>query len=173
MADRPTTIAVAAYATELDAEHDFAAVRAVKSTGQLDHLAIAVVAKDADGKLHVNRHNSTAKHLAWGGGILGAVTTVVFAPLGVVFLAPLMAHTAVLAGAGGLAGHFWHNIPKADIDQLGETLADGEFGLVIVAVNPQATDVAALLGRAETVVVVNDVEDAGGALEAAFESAGV
>ena len=170
MSDKPTTIAVATYANKANADLDYDAIRSVKSGGQLDHLAITVVEKGADGKLKTDRHDSTAKHLAWGGGILGAALTVVAAPLGIVFLGTLVANSAVYAGAGGLVGHFWHNIPKDEVRRMTDLLETGEFGLVIVAVNPQGTDVGALLGHAVDMVVVDGVVDAEGELANAFEA---
>lgn len=171
MSDKPTTIAVATYANQANAELDYDMLRSVKSGGQLDHIAISMVTKGADGKLKIDRHDSTAKHLAWGGGILGAALTVVAAPLGIVFLGPLVANTAVYAGAGGLVGHFWHNIPKDDVRKMGDLLETGEYGLVIVAVNPKGTDVGALLTNAVSTVVVDGVEDTDGDLAKAFETA--
>ena len=37
-----------------------------KRDGEFDHIAAAVLTKDASGGLQVERHDSTAKHLAWG-----------------------------------------------------------------------------------------------------------
>ena len=172
MSNKPATVAVATYADKAHADLDYDAVRGAKSDGQLDHIAIAVVTKQADGGLKIDRHDSTAKHLAWGGGILGAAATVAFAPLGIVFLGPLVANTAVYAGAGGLVGHFWKNLPKDDVRKLGDTLDAGQYGILIVALNPQGTDVGALLTNAQTKHVVDGVDDSDGAIEAAFESAG-
>jgi len=171
MSDKPTTIAVATYTNEANAELDYHAVRSAKSDGALDHLAISMVRKGADGKLEIDRHDSTAKHLAWGGGILGAALTVVAAPLGIVFLGPLVANSAIYAGAGGLVGHFWHNIPKDEVRKMSDLLETGEFGLVIVALNPQNSDVASLLTNAVDTVVVDNVVDTEGALDMAFETA--
>jgi uncharacterized membrane protein len=170
MSNKPTTVAVATYSNKVNAELDYDTVRAVKSAGQLDHLAIAVVEKQADGDVKIDRHDSTAKHLAWGGGILGAAATVAFAPLGLVFLGPLVANTAVYAGAGGLVGHFWKNVPKDEARQMGDLLEAGEYGLIIVAVNPQGTDIGALLTNADGKHVVDGVVDTDGAIESAFET---
>lgn len=172
MSDKPTTIAVATYTNKANADLDYDAVRGVKSAGQLDHLAISVVEKGADGKLDIDRHDSTAKHLAWGGGILGAALTVVAAPLGIVFLGTLAANSAVYAGAGGLVGHFWHNIPKDEVRKMSDLLETGQFGLVIVAVNPQGIDVGAFLGHAVDKLVVDNVIDTDGELDKAFEAIG-
>jgi len=170
MSNKPSTVAVATYSNKADADVDYDAVRGVKSAGHLDHIAIAVVEKQADGDLKIDRHDSTAKHLAWGGGILGAAATVAFAPLGIVFLGPLVANSAVYAGAGGLAGHFWKNVPKDDARKLGDMLQAGDYGLIIVAVNPQGTDVGALLTHAASKHVIDGVHDTDGAIESAFEA---
>ncbi len=171
MASKPMTVAVATYATADAAEQDYHALKGIKRQGEIDHLAVAVVAKDDDGKLHIDRHNTSAKHAAWGTGVLGGVLTVISAPLGVVFLGPLVAEGAVWAGAGGLVGHFWNNIPKDVVRRMNDVLEDGEHGLVVVAVNPKNADVEALLANAETKVVTDNITDSDGALELAFEQA--
>jgi uncharacterized membrane protein len=171
MSDKPITIAVATYRDKASAEQDYDAIRGIKHQGQLDHLAIAFVEKDAKGELKIDRHDSTAKHLAWGGGVLGASLAVISAPLGIVFLGPLAATTAVWAGVGGLIGHFHRNIPKDDVRKMSDLLEAGEFGLVVVTVNPAGTDVEALLANAVDKVVAVDVADPDGALRRAFETA--
>ena len=65
MSNKPATVAVAIYPDKVDADLDYDAVRNTKSAGELDHIAIAVVEKQADGDLKIDRHDSTAKHLAW------------------------------------------------------------------------------------------------------------
>ena len=172
MSDKPVTVAVATYANKEAAEQDFDTLHGVKGAGQLDHLAVAVVSKDADGKLKMDRHDTSAKHAAWGTGILGGALAVISAPLGIVFLGPLAATTAVWAGVGGLAGHFWKNIPKDEVRKMSDLLEAGDAGLVVVAVNPQGTDVAGLLVNAESVIASTGVGDADGALDQAFEAAG-
>ena len=170
MSDKPVTVAVATYANKTAAEQDYDAIRGIKHQGQIDHLAIAMVVKDADGELHIDRHDSTAKHLAGGSGVLGGVLTVVSAPLGIVFLGPLAVTGAVWAGAGGLVGHFWKNIPKEQVREMGDLLERGDAGLVIVAVNPKDADVDALLANAVSKVVKDDVSDTSHALERAFDA---
>ena len=74
------------------------------------------------------------------------------------------------AGAGGLVGHFWKNIPKEQVREMGDLLDDGDAGLVIVAVNPKEADVGALLANAVSKVVNDDVSDTSQALERAFDA---
>lgn len=171
MSDKPSTVAVATYNDKASADQDYDAVWGIKHEGQIDHLAISTVEKGADGSFKKDRHDSTAKHLAWGGGILGGALTVISAPLGIVFLGPLAATTGLWAGAGGLVGHFWHNIPKREVRRMDDVLHAGQYGLVIVAVNPKGTDIGALLSNAVEKVVTDNITDPDGALESAFEQA--
>lgn len=168
MSDKPTTVAVATYSNKASAEQDYEVVRGAKHAGQIDHLAIAFVERDADGKLRIDRHDSTAKHMAWGGAVLGGALAVVSAPLGIVFLGPLAASSGTWAAAGGLAGHFWNNIPKDEVRKMSDLLEAGEFGLVVVAVNPKGVDIEALLANATEKTVVDGVTDVDGALDEAF-----
>jgi len=173
MSDKPTTVAVATYHDRDVALLDYEAVRAVKHHGGIDHLAIAVVEKDATGELKIDRHDTSAKHLAWGGVILGAALTVVAPPIGITTLAGATTSAAVLGGAGGIIGHFHRNIPKATVREMDALLLSGTAGLVIVAVNPNSTDIGALLPHAEKKIVTNAVykDDTDDALQKAFDAA--
>ncbi len=162
-ADTPLVIGVASYASRDKATTDYKRIWGAKHEGEYDHMAIAVLTKDPEGNLQVERHDSTAKHLAWGGVLCGAAVAVVAPPVGVGMLAG-----GTLAGAGGIAGHFWKNIPKATIQQMGEVLESGQSGLVFTAVNKKGDDITPLLANAERKVVVDTVR---GDLEAAFDDA--
>jgi uncharacterized membrane protein len=161
-ASTPLIIGVATYADREDAVHDFKTVWGAKHEGELDHIAVAVLTKDAQGQLEVERHDSTAKHLAWGAALIGAAVAVVAPPVGIGML------VAGGAGAGGIVGHFWHNIPKQDIQEMSQLLEDGQSGLVIVAVDHKDDDITPLLAKAQKKIVVTTVK---GDLEAAYEGA--
>jgi len=161
-ASTPLVIAVASYASRDAAVQDFDTVWGAKHEGELDHIAVAVLTKDAHGQLEVERHDSTAKHLAWGGALLGAAVAVVAPPVGIGMLA------AGGAGAGGIVGHFWHNIPKETVREMSDLLAAGESGLVVVAVDRSGVDITPLLANAEKKVVVDSVK---GDLEKAYNDA--
>jgi len=175
MSSKPVTVAVATYTDKAAALADYDAIRHVKRGGEIDHLAIAVVEKNAEGELKVDRHDTSAHHLAWGGAIVGATLAVVAPPIGITTLAGATVSTGVLAGAGGIIGHFHRNIPKATIAEMDQLLQSGDAGLVVVAVNPKGADVDALLAGAQRKVVTNDVADdkdaTGDALLSAFEAA--
>ncbi|MGH1550817.1 hypothetical protein ACRAWB_17200 [Leifsonia poae] len=177
MSTKSTTVAVATYASRDAAVEDYEIIRGAKHQGELDHLAIAVIAKDADGSLVVDRHDSTAKHFAWGGAIIGASLLVLVPPLGITTLAAgaagagAVAGAGALAGAGGIIGHFYRNIPKETVERMGATLSSGQAGLLIIAVDPKGIDVGALLTNAESKVVTTGIQDEKDAEEDALESA--
>lgn len=146
----PITLAAARYASREAAVADYNQIWDVArgNNDEFDHMALAVLTKDENGRLQSERHDSTAKHFAWGGALIGA---------GLVVLAP-GAGAALLAGggaagAGALVGHFWHNIPKDDIEAAGQLLDAGESGLVVVAVNKKGTDIGPMLAGAEEIKV--------------------
>jgi hypothetical protein len=128
-------------------------------------MTVAVLTKDEAGELQVDRHNSTARKMAWGGAILGAALVLVAPPTG---LAAIAAGGGVGAGAGGIVGHFWRNIPKEKVREVGDLLNSGESGLLIVAVNQKGTDIKPLLTNAERSVVV---DTKAGDLDKAFADA--
>ena len=53
---------------------------------------------------------------------------------------------------------------------MGDMLQAGQFGLIIVAVNPKGTDVGNLLTHASSKHVIDGVHDTDGAIESAFEA---
>ncbi len=141
-ADTPITLAAARYRTRDAAVQGFDVVWDAHKGGEFDHTAVAVLTKDDSGELQIERHDTTAKHLAWVGAALAVV-------------APVAAAGVVAgAGAGALVGHFHRNIPKKDVEAIGELLESGQSGLIVVAVNKLGTDIEPLLVGAENTVVV-------------------
>jgi hypothetical protein len=168
-ADTPIVLAAATYANRDGAVADFHAVMDAKGEGEYDHIAVAVMTKDADGHVQVERHDSTAKHLAWGGALVSAgllVTAPVSAP--VIIAAGGVTTVGTAAGVGGLAGHFWHNIPKEKTREMGDLLESGDSGLLIVAVNKKGSDIGPLLANA-TETVIDDTTKAD--LEGVYDDA--
>jgi uncharacterized membrane protein len=141
-AETPITLAAARYSNREAAVAGFNLVWGAHKSGGFDHTAVAVLTKDDSGKLQVERHDTTAKHLAWAGAALTVVAPAAAAGV------------AVGAGIGALVGHFHHNIPKADIEAIANLLDSGQSGLVVVAVNKVGTDIEPLLAGAEESKVV-------------------
>jgi len=157
VSDQPVVLAVATYPTRAAAEQDFDAVWGAERESDLDHLAAAVLEKGADGQLELDRHDSTAKHLPWGGALLGGAITAVAAPLGIALLAPVVPSGAEWAGVGAIVGHFWHNVPKDDLRRMSNLLEGGQAALVVVAVGRPATDIDALLATATSKIVTRSM----------------
>jgi hypothetical protein len=135
----PITLATARYSDRQLAEEDFDSVWSARGRDEFDHTAVAVVSKNSDGNLDIDRHDSTAKHLGWTGAALAVVVPGVAVVAG--------------AGAGAIIGHFHHNIPKDDVREAGALLESGQAGLIVVAVNKKGTDVTPLLRNAEKISV--------------------
>jgi uncharacterized membrane protein len=125
MADEPVFVYIAAYAGEADAQADYEVLRELHDAGVVGTYDAALVTKDAEGKVHVHKHEKPTQHGAWTGLGVGAVVGILF-PVSII-------GTAIVGGAaGGLAGHLWHGMSRGDVKDLGEALDAGEAALVIV-----------------------------------------
>jgi hypothetical protein len=138
----PIALIGASYRNRDSAVHDFTAVWAARHDGDFHHTSVAVLTKDCDGHLHVERHNSTAKHLDWGGGLLGAALMVLAPAAGIEILAAFG-----LSGAGALVGHFRQHADPEDLAAIARLLELGAFGLVVVVVNRRGQVMTPLLSH--------------------------
>jgi len=161
----PMVLAGASYASRDDAVQAYKIVWGARHQGEFDQIDVAVLAKDANGELQVERHDSTAKHMAWGGALIGAALIIVAPPVGI---AAVAVGAGAVAGVGGIVGHFWNNISKEKLGEVSELIHSGEAALLIVAVNHNGTDIAPLLENAKRRTVVQTTV---GDLDAAFDSA--
>jgi hypothetical protein len=141
----PIALIGAGYRTRDGALDDFGSVWAARRDGDFHHTAVAVLTRDRDGRLHVDRHNSTAKHLEWGGALLSAALVVLAPAAGVEMLA-----TVGVSGAGAMVGHFRAHAGPADLAALAGALEAGPSALVVVVVNRRGESLTPLLGRADT-----------------------
>jgi uncharacterized membrane protein len=125
MADEPVFLYIASYDSEEDAREDYEVLKELHAGGVVGTYDAALVTKDADGKVHVHKHEKPTQHGAWTGAGVGAL-------LGILF-PPTIIGTAIVGGAaGGLIGHLWHGMSRGDIKDLGEALDAGEAALVVV-----------------------------------------
>jgi len=65
------------------------------------------------------------RHAGWGGAAVGAVVGILFPPsiIGV----------ALVGGAvGGVSGHLWRGMSRADVKELGDTIDSGQAALLII-----------------------------------------
>jgi len=81
MSDIPVFIYGATYASYDDCLADYELLleaHAAKLVGTYD---VALIRKDNEGKIHVEKHEKPTQHGAWGGIAVGALVGVLFAPL--------------------------------------------------------------------------------------------
>ena len=82
---------------------------------------VALVTKDADGKVHVEKHEKPTQHGAWGGIAVGAAVGVLAAPRS----SPRRGRRLI----GGLGGHFKKGISRDDAKELGDLIEAGQATL--------------------------------------------
>ena len=142
MSDRPVFIYAATYADSADALADYETLldlHAAKLVGTYD---VAVVTKDADGKVHVEKHEKPTQHGAWGGIAVGAAVGVL--------AAPAVIPAALVGGVvGGLGGHFRKGISRDDAKELGDMIEAGEATLLVIGESRVGEQLDKELTRAE------------------------
>lgn len=125
MSDRPVFVYASTYASTDDAWLDYEILLELHADKLVGTYDAAVVDKDADGKVHVHKHEKATQHGAWGGIAVGALVGVLFPP-------SLIGAAAVGGAVGGLGGHFRKGISRGDVKELGETLESGEAALIVI-----------------------------------------
>ena len=150
--DAPIALIGARYSAPELAMQDYEAVWGARHDGDFHHTSVAVLAKGHDGELHVQRSNSTAKHLMWGGALLGSALVVVAPPAGLELFAAVG-----LSGAGAIVGHFRRNAGPERLAETALLLQEGASGLVVVVVNRSCAGVAPLLTCADEKATVDMV----------------
>ncbi len=73
-------IYIGTYASEVDARTDYDLVKGLHSQGAVGTYDAAVITKDDDGKVHVNKDETSTRHGAWGGAGVGALVGILFPP---------------------------------------------------------------------------------------------
>src|SRR6202000_2301562 len=91
------------------------------------------------GRPHVNREERPTRHGAWGGAAVGAVVGILFPPA-------IIGTAIVGAAVGGVGGHLWRGLSRADVKEFGEVIDTGQAALIIVGQSKlqQALDKAVL-----------------------------
>ncbi len=157
-------IFIGTYASEVDARADYQVVKDLRAAGAVGTYDAAIVTKDDAGKVHVNKDETTTRHGAWGGAVAGALVGILFPP-------SIIASALVGAAVGGVSGHLWKGMSRADIKEFGDAIDAGEAALVIVG---ESTVQAALEGaglKART-QVAKELEVDKGQIDEAVQAAG-
>ena len=132
-------IYIGTYPSWAAAQADYDVVKDLHAAGAVGTYDAAVVTKDDGGNVHVNKDEMATRHGAWGGAAVGALVGILFPPA-------IVVSGAVGAAVGGVSGHLWRGMSRADVKELGEVIDDGQAALVIVGESKveQAVDKAGL-----------------------------
>jgi uncharacterized membrane protein len=118
-------IYIGTYPNEAAAQADYDVVKDLHLLGAVGTYDAAVIRKDESGKIHVNKDEMATRHGGWGGAAAGAVVGILFPPS--------IIGTALLGGAiGGISGHLWRGMSRADVKELGDLIDANEAALLIV-----------------------------------------
>jgi uncharacterized membrane protein len=144
---------VGVYGSVDDAKADYDAVHALHvDAGLIDAYDAAVIERDADGKTKIVKKHETPTRVGGvlGGGVGLATGLVIaifpFAAIGGGLLVGTAAGGSLL---GSLAGHAAAGMSRHDLKELGESLDEGQAGLVVVAVSDMGAKVDAAMKHAQ------------------------
>ena len=135
-------IYIGTYLDEAAAHDDYQIIKDLHSRGAVGTYDAAVVTKDYDGKVHENKDEMATRHGAWGGAAVGAAIGLLFPPA-------IIATAAVGAAVGGVSGHLWRGMSRADVKELGEVIDDGAAALIVVGESKIADEIDKAALKAE------------------------
>jgi uncharacterized membrane protein len=142
MSDNPVFVYAATYPDTDDAWADYDVLLDLHADKLVGTYDAAVINKDANGKVHVHKHEKATQHGAWGGIAVGALVGVLFPPA-------LIGAAAVGGVVGGVGGHFRKGFSRGDAKEFGETLDAGEASLVVIGESRVKEQLDKALTRAE------------------------
>ena len=118
-------IYIGTYPDEASARADYQVVKDLHAVGAVGTYDASVITKDGTGKVHVNKDEMSTRHGAWGGAAVGALVGILFPP-------SIIATAAVGAAVGGVGGHLWRGMSRADVKEFGDIIDDGQAALIVV-----------------------------------------
>jgi uncharacterized membrane protein len=147
------TVFVGVYPDLESAEADYDLVKELHAkAGLMDAYDAAVVHRREDGKVKIAHKHETPTRV---GGVLGGgaglatglvIALFPFAAVGSGLLAATSAGGAVL---GAVAGHAAAGMSRDDLKELGESLDEGEAGLIVVGVTDMEARIEESMRRSE------------------------
>jgi len=137
-----TFILVATYPNEAAAQDDYQVVKDAHAAGLVGTYDAAVVTKDASGKVHENKDETATRKGAWWGAAAGAAVGVIFAPA-------VLGAAAAGAVVGGVSGHLSRGMSRSDAKELGDFIAPGQAGLIVVGESKVQEAIQNAVTRAE------------------------
>ncbi|HEX9065672.1 MAG TPA: DUF1269 domain-containing protein [Streptosporangiaceae bacterium] len=137
-----TFILVATYPDEQAAREDYEVVKEAHAEGLVGSYDAAVVTKDASGKVHENKDETSTRHGAWWGIAAGAAVGVLFPP-------SILGAAAVGGVIGGVGGHLAKGMSRSQAKELGDFISPGQAGLLVVGESKVEKVLAKSIKRAE------------------------
>jgi uncharacterized membrane protein len=143
------------YSEPADALADYELVKELHTKANLiDAYDAAVIERDKKGRVKIVKKHETPTRVGGvlGGGV-GLATGLVIAlfPAAAIGGGLLLGTTGAGALLGSLAGHAAAGMSRGDLKDLGESLDEGEAGLVVVAVSDMEAKVRAAMKRARKI----------------------
>lgn len=142
MSDKPMFLFAAVYDSLADAENDYEAVKALHAGDIIGSYDSAIITKDAEGKVKVDKTEKPTQHGGWIGLAAGAAVAVV---------APVALPAVVAAGGAGLGawiGHVARGISRSDLKEMGELLDTGQAALIVIGIDKDAQRIEKVAQRA-------------------------
>jgi len=141
------------YGDVKDAIADYDLVKDLHTEADLiDAYDAAVIERDDKGKVKIVKKHETPTRVGGvlGGGV-GLATGLVVAlfPAAAIGGGLLLGTTGLGAVLGSVAGHAAAGMSRSDLKELGESLDEGQAGLVVVGVSDMESKVRAAMKRAD------------------------
>jgi uncharacterized membrane protein len=143
------------YGDAADALADYELIKELHTDANLiDSYDAAVIERDHKGKVKIVKKHETPTRVGGvlGGGV-GLATGLVIAlfPAAAIGGGILLGTTGAGALLGALAGHAAGGMSRGDLKDLGESLDQGEAGLVVIAVSDMEAKVRSAMKRAHKI----------------------
>jgi uncharacterized membrane protein len=143
------------YGDAADALADYELIKKLHTEANLvDAYDAAVIERDQKGKVKIVKKHETPTRVGGvlGGGVgLATGVVIVLFPAAAIGGGLLLGTTGAGALLGALAGHAAAGMSRSDLKDLGESLDEGEAGLVVVAVSDMEAKVRSAMKRAQKI----------------------
>ncbi len=143
------------YAEAADALADYELIKELHTKANLiDAYDAAVIERDYKGKIKITKKHETPTRVGGvlGGGVgLATGLAIALFPAAAIGGGLLLATTGGGALLGSLAGHAAAGMSRNDLKELGESLDEGEAGLIVVAVSDMGAKIRTAMKRARRI----------------------
>lgn len=128
MAKTPVFLYMATFSSRDDAQAAYRHVKELHSAGVIGTYDAAVVSKDDQGRIRIQKDEVPTQRGAWTGLVVGALVGLLFPPI-------ILADAAFAlfgAGAGALVAHIRSGMSRADAKTLAALIDNSEAAVVVV-----------------------------------------